>query len=283
MSSLEEAYQEAMAAFEKLTSRKNSLEEITSLCGQANAAIERLRLAIDAEPPLVASSEAKRNHELFRMGYAKGVDDTIRREKARGEAVPTYSDHAEPERPQAVIDAYERIDQFLHRNVKSDEAYSELSHDLEAIYNQPAGAGSSANPKPTDGAFFVVPEGWALVPLVPTPDMLSAAHDAEHCGFPEPHFANAYAAMVSKTPSASKAVPVSSLTKDQIREIFLANGFTVKEGQSDLKDYVYAAAYALLGAVGAQSAEQTHTVLWNQRKPEDSSASQSSQIALENK
>jgi pyridoxine 5'-phosphate synthase PdxJ len=36
------------------------------------------------------------------------------------------------------------------------------------------------------------------------------------------------------------------LTKDEIREVFLAHGFTVKEGQADLKQYVYDAAYALL-------------------------------------
>jgi hypothetical protein len=36
------------------------------------------------------------------------------------------------------------------------------------------------------------------------------------------------------------------LTKDEIRAVFLANGFTVKEGRTDLKPYVYAAAEALL-------------------------------------
>lgn len=36
------------------------------------------------------------------------------------------------------------------------------------------------------------------------------------------------------------------MTKDQIRAIFLAHGFTVKEGQPDLKQYVYDAADALL-------------------------------------
>lgn len=36
------------------------------------------------------------------------------------------------------------------------------------------------------------------------------------------------------------------LSKDQVQEIFLANGFTVKDGQTDLKQYVYDAAYALI-------------------------------------
>jgi hypothetical protein len=41
---------------------------------------------------------------------------------------------------------------------------------------------------------------------------------------------------------------MTTLTKDQIREIFMAHGFTVKEGQTDLKQYVYDAALALLSA-----------------------------------
>lgn len=40
----------------------------------------------------------------------------------------------------------------------------------------------------------------------------------------------------------------TTLTDEQIREIFLANGFTIKEGNSDLKPYVYAAARAVLQA-----------------------------------
>ena len=35
------------------------------------------------------------------------------------------------------------------------------------------------------------------------------------------------------------------MNKDKIRDIFLAAGFTIKEGQTDLKPYVYAAAEAL--------------------------------------
>jgi polysaccharide deacetylase 2 family uncharacterized protein YibQ len=40
--------------------------------------------------------------------------------------------------------------------------------------------------------------------------------------------------------------PMLPISRDRIREIFMANGFTIKEGQTDLKDYVYAAAHALL-------------------------------------
>lgn len=48
------------------------------------------------------------------------------------------------------------------------------------------------------------------------------------------------------------------MTDDEIRELFLANGFTIKEGQTDLKPYVYQAARALLSK--AASAQATPTV-----------------------
>lgn len=38
------------------------------------------------------------------------------------------------------------------------------------------------------------------------------------------------------------------LSKDQIRSIFMQHGFTIKEGQTDLKPYVYEAAEALINA-----------------------------------
>lgn len=45
--------------------------------------------------------------------------------------------------------------------------------------------------------------------------------------------------------------PAPVLDRDRIREIFMAHGFTVKEGQTDLKQYVYDAADALLRAARA--------------------------------
>lgn len=42
--------------------------------------------------------------------------------------------------------------------------------------------------------------------------------------------------------------PAPSVPDDVIRRVFLEHGFTIKEGQSDLKPYVYAAARALLDA-----------------------------------
>lgn len=46
-----------------------------------------------------------------------------------------------------------------------------------------------------------------------------------------------------------------TMTDDQIRAIFLENGFTIKEGMTDLKPYVYQAARALLATVGAGGVE----------------------------
>ena len=51
------------------------------------------------------------------------------------------------------------------------------------------------------------------------------------------------AAVGTSQQAPAVAVPVS---RDVIREVFMRNGFTVKEGQSDLKDYVFNAAYDLL-------------------------------------
>lgn len=54
------------------------------------------------------------------------------------------------------------------------------------------------------------------------------------------------------------------MTKDQIRAIFLGAGFTIKEGQTDLRPYVYDAAYALLSASIADTAdvERAEPVAW---------------------
>ena len=54
--------------------------------------------------------------------------------------------------------------------------------------------------------------------------------------------------------STSKpACQINETLDARIREIFLANGFTIKEGQTDLKPYVYQAAHALLWATGVLS------------------------------
>jgi hypothetical protein len=45
------------------------------------------------------------------------------------------------------------------------------------------------------------------------------------------------------------------VTKDQIREVFLRNGFTIKEGHTDLKPYVYDAANELATMVAEDICE----------------------------
>lgn len=50
---------------------------------------------------------------------------------------------------------------------------------------------------------------------------------------------------------AMRAAPVSQAERETIRAVFLRNGFTIKEGQTDLKPYVYAAAEELLSTARA--------------------------------
>jgi hypothetical protein len=45
----------------------------------------------------------------------------------------------------------------------------------------------------------------------------------------------------------------ATVSDEQIKAVFLANGFTIKEGLTDLKPYVYKAARALLAAHAAQA------------------------------
>jgi hypothetical protein len=58
------------------------------------------------------------------------------------------------------------------------------------------------------------------------------------------------------------------MTKDQIRDIFMAHGFTIKEGQTDLKPYVYDAARALLASKPAVpcSADDTRNLVTLDRR-----------------
>jgi hypothetical protein len=48
--------------------------------------------------------------------------------------------------------------------------------------------------------------------------------------------------------TATTKIAGEAMTKDQIRDIFMAHGFAIKEGQTDLKPYVYDAARALLAS-----------------------------------
>lgn len=58
--------------------------------------------------------------------------------------------------------------------------------------------------------------------------------------------------LVGQAPFSANAVEP---TKAQIREVFMAHGFTIKEGQTDLKQYVYDAAYALLALAAPPRAQ----------------------------
>lgn len=49
------------------------------------------------------------------------------------------------------------------------------------------------------------------------------------------------------------------LTKEEIKQIFLAHGFKIKAGESDLKNYVYDAAHALLKQQAARQNKKRHT------------------------
>ncbi len=96
------------------------------------------------------------------------------------------------------------------------------------------------------------------LPPLPEPESF-ARHPCGLCtGFTkEQMLAYAYAAVEAHKSgeAAPAAQPQAAPTDARIREIFLANGFTIKEGQADLKPYVFAAAHALLDeAQGAQAA-----------------------------
>lgn len=64
-------------------------------------------------------------------------------------------------------------------------------------------------------------------------------------------------AMAASNGSCVVSIPADPAEYDNlIRRVFLANGFTIKEGQDDLKPYVYAAARALVNALtGAEASK----------------------------
>ncbi len=51
--------------------------------------------------------------------------------------------------------------------------------------------------------------------------------------------------------AAAPAAAKPALTDEQIKNILLAHGFTIKAGLSDLKPYVYEAVRAILAAAGS--------------------------------
>lgn len=63
------------------------------------------------------------------------------------------------------------------------------------------------------------------------------------------------------TPQPAQATQ-AEVTDSMIREAFLANGFTIKDGHSDLKPYVYAAARAIL-ALSPERVPMTEDQVWH--------------------
>jgi len=56
----------------------------------------------------------------------------------------------------------------------------------------------------------------------------------------------------------NKVVLPNTVSDEQIKAVFLANGFTIKEGLTDLKPYVYQAARALLATATGLPAQAVH-------------------------
>lgn len=71
----------------------------------------------------------------------------------------------------------------------------------------------------------------------------------------------AYAEQAVREALAS-AFDARGVKNGDIRSIFLTHGFTVKEGQTDLKPYVYAAAHALRNAVLEEAAQTAYKALF---------------------
>ena len=89
---------------------------------------------------------------------------------------------------------------------------------------------------PADGAFIAAASPEGVLALI---SRLRAAEENYQAATLR---ANANAEMLKGLLSQQQAVA----DRDAIRRIFIAHGFTIKEGQTDLKPYVYQAAEALL-------------------------------------
>lgn len=133
------------------------------------------------------------------------------------------------------------------------DAYAETRHRCGGVYNAKTEAARKAVIEALSGVQVLSAAPAGFVPV--------AAFDRLHA-----HAESLAARLLAASPTppaeqqaAYKAVPGVPLTRDQIREVFMAHGFTVKEGHTDLKQYVYDAAYALLKLVAApQPAPDCH-------------------------
>ena len=134
--------------------------------------------------------------------------------------------------------------------VKAEQVQCEVCHGQGEVYSGHDQHFHYFDFQPPEPIMEVCPEcGGEEAPSLP------AAGSAE---LPEPDFALDggsqpcyYAETVQRIVAALSAQQYkpSTVTRDQIRDVFMRNGFTVKEGQTDLKPYVYAAAQELLALV----------------------------------
>lgn len=141
-----------------------------------------------------------------------------------------------------------------HARIAELEAQIEASSGVQALSAAPASPWSRA-------LEIRIAQGWKLkgdrIPVLYTDTI-----NGEGVGRDDLWLCTTKALAASPTPPAEqqapKAAPGESLTRDQIREVFMAHGFTIKEGQTDLKQYVYDAAHALLamGSAPQQEAQE---------------------------
>ena len=97
--------------------------------------------------------------------------------------------------------------------------------------------------------------------------LIDTTWEADGCADPLPHptFPSMWK-WTHCTPFYTAPQPAQAtqaeVTDSMIREAFLANGFTIKDGHSDLKPYVYAAARAIL-ALRTERVPMTEDQVWH--------------------
>ena len=128
------------------------------------------------------------------------------------------------------------------RQITDDEGVEEW----EDIRTSPDVAREEANDMMATGRGEI----YEVVPLWTTPQHSPTAQaDSQPAQFVDQKSENLSDKAACASPVIDK--PAAVLDRARIREIFMAHGFTVKEGQTDLKQYVYDAADALLRAARA--------------------------------
>ena len=94
----------------------------------------------------------------------------------------------------------------------------------------------------------------AVVADAPMVDMTPPATRRDRWMYEQGRLAERDARTPGSVAAAAPVVLPEHVTDEQIKAVFLANGFTIKDGLADLKPYVYQAARALLAGVSAPAA-----------------------------